>query len=130
MYPIIVVFYRTHFKDHLEILTWHQHLGISNGTGKINFSNTNYFWKTKHDQFNSCIDLFGASITLVKLLISLWSFFINLEASIGVVEKSFFGFLEYSSISISKKELQWNATLFRGVYVRFIHAKGSILKIF
>ena len=34
-------------------------------------------------------------------------FFHELEAAIGVVEKRFFGFLEYSSISISKKELQW-----------------------
>ena len=56
-----------------------------------------------YDQSNSCTQLFGISITLLQLLISLLSFFIHPEASIGVLEKKIYEFLEHPYISMSEK---------------------------
>ena len=50
-----MIFYSTHIKGHMEILT------------------SNFFWKVKHDQYNSWAHLFGTSITLLQWLIYLWS---------------------------------------------------------
>ena len=55
--------------------SWHRLLGISIDTAKFYFFLINFFWKIKHDQYNSCANLFGTSITLLQLLIYLWSSF-------------------------------------------------------
>ena len=49
---------------------WHQHWHC-----KILFFPFKFFWKVKHEQYNSWAHLFGTSITLLQLLIYLWSSF-------------------------------------------------------
>ena len=49
-------------------------LGINTDTVKFYFLLQN-FMKKKYGQYNSCALLFGTSITLLQLIIFLWSFF-------------------------------------------------------
>ena len=75
-----VPYYCDPFLSHILKVTWnsrHWHLGISIDTGKFYFSLTKFSLKkwNSYDQYSSCSHLFGASITLVQLFISLWSSF-------------------------------------------------------
>ena len=81
--------------------------------GSFIFPLQKFNWKNKtftYDHYNSCAQLFGASITLLQLLILLMLyFFIYIEASIGVLYRSLLELLEHPSINrISKKNFLWN----------------------
>ena len=54
----------------LVLRSWYQHWHC-----KILFSLTKFYEKKKYGQYNSCALLFGTSITLLQLIIFLWSFF-------------------------------------------------------
>ena len=67
----------------------YRHLNISINSKVLFFPYKKFIEKNKrfaYDHYNSCAQLFGTSITLLQLLISLYYlFFIHLEASISVL---------------------------------------------
>ena len=100
-----MIVYVTHFKGHLEIYALpsccqHQQQDLISPL-------QNVFEKIKRYQYKSCSQLFGTSIAFLQLIISLF-FKIHSEASIGVLVKRLFEFLDQPSISISKNSFSEN----------------------
>ena len=85
---------------------WHWQFGISINTAKFYFSLTKTFRKIKHYQCNYCV-IYLAPVSLCYKFSFIYDLlFIHPEATIGALEKVLFEFLEYSSISITKKYLK------------------------
>ena len=94
----------------------HWHLSISVNSKILNCSYffivyKYFFWKNKtfiHDQSQSCAQLFGTSINLLQLIISLLSLFIHPEASIGVLGKRLFEYWSTYQLKFLKNSFGTN----------------------